>query len=88
MNTEYVTAGFVLVLIGLFFGGLVCFGWALIPIGLILIFIGLITEEEHKKGVLVHQQPLGPQGTTNFCPYCGRQMAPGAIYCPGCGRKF
>ncbi len=27
-------------------------------------------------------------GTTSYCEYCGRRIGPGAVWCPGCGRKF
>jgi hypothetical protein len=89
MNVEYVAAGFILIVFGFFFGWLICFGWAFIPIGLVLVFIGLVTEEEKKNGAIVqNRQPLGAPGTANFCPYCGRQIASGAAYCPGCGRTL
>jgi tRNA(Ile2) C34 agmatinyltransferase TiaS len=27
-------------------------------------------------------------GVINFCPYCGNQIAPGALRCQKCGRRF
>ena len=27
-------------------------------------------------------------GAVNFCEYCGRQLSPGAVRCPACGRAF
>ncbi len=31
------------------------------------------------------QQPR-PPGVRSFCQHCGRQIAPDAVWCPGCGR--
>ena len=27
-------------------------------------------------------------GAVNFCEHCGRQLSPGAVRCPACGRAF
>ncbi|TFG69633.1 MAG: zinc ribbon domain-containing protein [Methanomassiliicoccus sp.] len=31
------------------------------------------------------QRPLQP-GVRSYCQHCGRQIAPDAVWCPGCGR--
>ena len=59
--------------------------------GVIFFVVGFALQDQSQKKVqtvVIHQVGLGPQGTANFCSYCGRQLAPGAIWCPGCGRSL
>jgi len=48
----------------------------------------LVLKEEPKLVTLVPPGPAGATGATNYCQHCGRQISPGAVWCPGCGRKF
>ena len=56
--------------------------------GLVALVIGLVvdtrptTRDYHMRQI---QYPISAQGTI-FCMYCGRPIAPDAVYCPGCGR--
>ena len=100
MNTGTVVIGLVLIVIGVFFGWILCFGIVIIPVGFIVMLIGLVQKEEPATVVqyygspplgyspsAAHSPPVaGPPGSTNFCQYCGRQLAPDAAYCPGCGK--
>lgn len=61
----------------------------LIPLGLIVAFVGLIMKEWSRKkdpGLLV--APITNPGVFSFCPYCGVSVAPGSVSCPSCGRRL
>jgi hypothetical protein len=103
MNTSTVVIGLALIVIGVLFGWLCCLAGVLIPIGFIIMVIGLVQSEEPKTivqyygapppgqvawGGPVQYSPGGPPGTVNFCPYCGRPVAPDSVWCPGCGRSL
>jgi hypothetical protein len=101
LNTSTVVIGLVLIVVGVLTIWLFCLGGILILVGLIIMIIGLFQSEEpavvqyvvqtpgQYGGQQVQtQSPLGPPGSANFCPYCGRQVVPGASYCPGCGRPI
>ncbi len=103
MNTSTVVIGLILIVIGILFGWILCLGIILVPVGIIIMVVGLVQSEKPNTVVQYYGAPPpgqiaqggqaqysagGPPGTTNFCPYCGRQVAPGAVWCPGCGRKF
>lgn len=103
MNTGTVVVGLVLIVVGILFGWLFCLGIILVPVGFIVMIIGLIQSEEPRTVVQYYGTPPppaygapggqvqysadGPTGSKNFCSYCGRRIAPDAAYCPGCGRK-
>ena len=84
LNSDTVVIGLLLILIGVFFGWLFCFGGLLAIIGLVVLVWGLIENEEQKVVVQYYAQP----GERNFCPVCGQQVVPGAIRCPSCGRAL
>ena len=104
MNTATVVIGLVLIVVGILTVWLFCIGLVFILIGFIVMLVGLVLSEEPKTVVQYYgvpppgtpgygpqqmmQYPMGPPGSTNFCPYCGRQLAYGAVFCPGCGRKI
>ena len=100
MNTSTVVIGLVLIVVGIAFGWLCCLSAILIPIGFVIMVIGLIQSEKPKTVIQYYGAPPpgqaawdgqaqypagGPPGATNFCSYCGRQVAPDADWCPGCG---
>ena len=63
-------------------------GFPLAAIGVALMVYGLVAKEPMTRsgtGQVPAQQPLAPGGT-NFCEYCGQQIAPNATKCPRCGR--
>ena len=75
-------------------------GWVVAGVGVLLAIVGLVVAvaggsktSPQTTGQPGQWQPgqaqFGPvnPGSTNFCQYCGRQLAPGASWCPGCGRK-
>ncbi len=97
MNTGTVVIGLVFIVIGLFTVWLFCIGVIFIIVGFIIMIVGLVQSGEPKTVVVYgppgpygvqYQHPVGASGTTNFCQHCGRQVAPGAVWCPGCGRKL
>jgi len=47
-----------------------------------------IDDEEFKADLIatLRTQQVVP-GVKSFCQYCGRQLAPGGVWCPGCGRR-
>ena len=65
-------------------------GLALLVLGIIALVVGIIFATVPAKSPLPPIQQamytVAP-GTCAFCSYCGRQLAPGAAFCPGCGRK-
>jgi len=70
-------------------------GTLLLVLGIILTVVGaIVTVIPSGSSALPPQyqqqtQQYGPapQGQTMYCQYCGRPIAPGAVYCPGCGRS-
>jgi hypothetical protein len=104
MNTGTVVIGLVFIVIGIFTVWLFCLGLIFILVGFIIMIVGLVQSDKPKTVVHYYgvpppgapgygpqqmpRYPTGPPGATNFCSYCGRQLAPGAVYCPGCGRKL
>src|SRR5512137_2995546 len=104
MKTETVVIGLVLIVVGLFTIWLFCIGLIFLIAGFVIMIFGLVQNEEPKTivqyygvpppGAVQYGQqqmpmyPAGPPGTANFCQYCGRQVMPGAVWCPGCGRKL
>ena len=100
MNTDIVVVGLALIVIGIVFGWLFCLGGVLVLVGLIVMIVGLVETEKPKTVIQYYGQPqagygaqgtqiqyqMGSSGTTNFCPNCGQQVAPGALRCTSCGR--
>ena len=95
MNTSTVVIGLVLIVIGVLTIWLFCLGGILILVGLIVMIVGLVQSEkpavvqyyghppvQYAGQQMQAQYPLGSPGSTNFCPYCGRQVAPNAVSCP------
>ena len=65
-------------------------GMVLMVLGIIVLVVGIIVAAlPSKTPAPAAQQPVyaNAPGTTGFCQYCGRPLAPGAAFCPGCGRK-
>ena len=79
-----------MIIIGVVFGWLFCLGGLIALIGLIVTIIGLVEAEEPKpsRGAQTARAylNLGPPGSVNFCEFCGHQIAPDGVRCPGCGR--
>ena len=101
MNTNTVVIGVVMIVIGIFTVWIFCLGGLLILIGFIVMIVGLIQSDPRPPVTYVYggqyappaqygqyQQPVAPPGTVNFCQYCGHWLAPGALMCPGCGRRL
>ena len=103
MNTSTVVVGLVLIVIGIVFWWLCCFAAIFVPIGFIIMVIGLLQREKPRTVIQYYGTPppgqvaqsgqvqvsMGaPSGNVNFCSYCGRQVGPGAVWCPGCGRSL
>jgi uncharacterized Zn-finger protein len=86
MNTDTVAVGIILIVVGVVFGALLCFGGVLAIVGLVLLIMGLV-ESEPAARVYVPAQ-VGPAGSINFCPYCGQNVFAGAVRCPNCGRAL
>ena len=76
-------------------------GWAMAGVGVILTIVGLViavaagsktpTQTTGQPGqAQPGQLQIGPfiPGSAHFCQFCGRQVAPEAAWCPGCGRKL
>ena len=85
LNDETVIAGVIMIVVGIFFGWLFCLGGVLVLVGIVLLIVGLVEDE--KTGVNVRPRyPMGPPGSSNFCPHCGQQVPAGAVSCSGCGR--
>ena len=65
-------------------------GMVMMVLGVIVLVVGIIVAAiPTKTQTPPVQQPVyaNPPGTAGFCQYCGRPQAPGAVFCPGCGRK-
>lgn len=101
MNTNTVVIGLVMIVIGIFTFWIFCLGGFLILIGFIVLIVGLIQSEPQPPVTYgyggqyappvqygQYQQQFGLPGTVNFCQYCGQSLAPGALMCPGCGRRI
>jgi hypothetical protein len=102
VNTSTVVIGLVLIAIGIIFGWLCCLAAIFIPIGFIIMVIGLMQSEKPTTVIQYYGAPppghvapgeqvrysAGPPGAASFCQYCGRQIAPDAAWCPGCGRPL
>ncbi len=57
--------------------------------GAIITLYGFLGMKETPKLSSAYPPPMQtPPGTTNYCEHCGRRIGPGAVWCPGCGRKF
>lgn len=62
----------------------------LMVLGIVVLIVGIIVAAmPSKTQTPLVQQPVyaNVTGTASFCQYCGRQVAPGVVFCPGCGRK-
>jgi hypothetical protein len=58
-------------------------------VGAVIVLYGfLYLKEEPKPSSMPRSIPQAAAGAVNYCEYCGRQIGPGAVWCPGCGRKF
>lgn len=65
-------------------------GIMLIFLGIVVLVVGIIVAVIPTKTQAPQAQlPVyaNPPGTAGFCQYCGHPQAPGAVFCPGCGRK-
>ena len=65
-------------------------GMVLMVLGVVVLVVGIIVAAVPAQTQAPPvQQPVyaNPPGTTGFCQYCGKPLAPGAVFCPGCGRK-
>jgi len=60
----------------------------LIAGAIIALYGFLFLKEEPKPSSMAPSTPQMATGATNYCEYCGQQISPGAVWCPGCGRKF
>jgi hypothetical protein len=60
----------------------------LIAGAIIALYGFLVLKEEPKPSSMSPFAPQATPGATNYCEYCGRQISPDAVWCPGCGRKF
>jgi len=60
----------------------------LIAGAIIALYGFLFLKGEPKPSSMSPSAPQAAPGATNYCEYCGRQISPGAVWCPGCGRKF
>ncbi|MDH3365513.1 MAG: zinc ribbon domain-containing protein [Thermoplasmata archaeon] len=57
--------------------------------GAIIVLYGLLFVKEEPRSLwAAPSTPPVPAGAMNYCEHCGRQISPGAVWCPGCGRKF
>ncbi len=98
MNTSTVILGLVLMVVGFLTLWVLCLGGLLFLLGFVVLILGLVQSEPPPRVVYTYgpyggqytqyQQPIGPPGTVNFCPYCGQQVVPGALACPRCGRRL
>lgn len=58
-------------------------------VGIIVAFYGFILLRKEPEPIAPASSSLSTvSGVVNFCEYCGRQIPPGAVRCPGCGRAF
>jgi len=63
-------------------------------VGGIITLIGFLAYFNKDEEPIMHRVPLqyAPPSATplpiNYCPGCGRQTPPGALFCEGCGRKL
>ena len=65
-------------------------GMVLMVLGVVVLVAGIIVAAiPTKTQTPPVQQPMyaNASGTAGFCQFCGRPLAPGAVFCPGCGRK-
>lgn len=53
--------------------------------------LAIIAWSEQRKAVVAEAPPAAPppkpKAAVAFCAYCGAQLAPGATFCPSCGKK-
>lgn len=75
-------------------------GTLLLVLGIVVAVVGAIfaaipswsSSQPPQAQFGAYQQPggqyaSGPSGQAMYCQYCGRPIAPGVAYCPGCGRS-
>ena len=65
-------------------------GMVLMVLGVVVLVVGIIVAAiPTKTQATPVQQPMNANasGTAGFCQFCGKPLAPGAAFCPGCGRK-
>jgi uncharacterized membrane protein len=66
-------------------------GLGLMFAGIIVVVVGAVvsvSSDGSSSSPLQYQQyGLAFSGQVAYCQYCGRLIAPDAVYCPGCGRS-
>lgn len=66
-------------------------GIVLLVLGIVIIVVGAIVSviPSRPSSPLPpsYQPTYQPSGQGRFCSYCGKPLAPNAVYCPGCGRS-
>ncbi len=98
MNENYVIIGIILMVVG-FFTSFLCFGWILLPVGLVLFIVGLVTDNKPQQVIVYNQSPppaqppaaypaQTQQPSSKFCQSCGSQSLGSAQYCSQCGKPL